>query len=81
MQTRTYVSALISSMINAVIFGAGTIAVLTVPALTANAWFWLPVVIIISFAVAPFIAWVVAPRLMQRYRRRRQALSQMPDHP
>jgi ABC-type sulfate transport system permease subunit len=80
MQTRTYVSVLISSMVNAVIFGAGVVTVMTIPALAANAWFWIPVVVVLSFVVAPFIAWKLAPKLMQRYKRRREAMRTMPGH-
>jgi uncharacterized membrane protein len=70
MQTRTHVSVLISTMVNAVIFGIGAITVLSIPTLAASAWFWLPVVIVVSFLVSPFIAWKLAPRLMLRYQRR-----------
>jgi hypothetical protein len=79
MKTRTYVAALVSMMINAVVFGAGAIAVLSIPALEAEAWFWLPVVVVVSFLVSPFIGWALAPRLMARYERRRRTPPAMPE--
>ena len=56
-------------MTNAVIFGAGIIAVLNVPALSANAYLWIPVVVVASFILAVPFAWLIAPRLQARYNR------------
>ena len=56
-------------------FGIGVTTVLSVPSLRADAAFWLPLVIAVSFIVAPFIAWVLAPRLRSRWQRR-QAMKQ-----
>jgi hypothetical protein len=77
MKTRTYVAALVSMMINAVVFGIGAIAVLSLPGLAADAWFWLPLVVVVSFVVSPFIGWWMAPMLRARYERRRGP----PSHP
>jgi hypothetical protein len=76
MTTNTYISAMVSMMVNAVIFGVGAIAVLTIPPLTENAWIWLPVVVVISFVVAPFIARRIAPKMRSRWERRRQQRTQ-----
>ena len=66
-KARIKVAILIFSMVNAVLFGAGLITVLTVPSLAADAFFWIPAVVIASFAFAPPIAWFIAPSMMQRF--------------
>src|SRR5262245_11709936 len=66
---RLRIAALIYSMTNAVIFGAGIIAVLNVPALSVNAHIWIPLVVIASLILAAPIAWLIAPRLQARYDR------------
>jgi len=55
---RLRVAGLIFLMVNAVIFGAGLITVLTVPAL---------VVVLVSFVLSPLPAWFIAPMMMQRF--------------
>ena len=50
---RVRVAALIFSMVNAVIFGVGTITVLSIPALAAHASFWIPAVVLASFLLSP----------------------------
>lgn len=69
MSIRAYITALVSMMVNAVVFGIGAIAVLSIPALTGDAWFWLPLVVAVSFIVSPFIAWAIAPMLRARWQR------------
>lgn len=69
MSTRTYIAALISMMINAIVFGVGAIAVLSIPALNVHAAYLLPVVVGLSFAISPFIAWAMAPMLRSRWQR------------
>ncbi|MEW5420731.1 hypothetical protein [Amorphus sp. 3PC139-8] len=66
MQTRVQIAALVSMMANAVVFGFGAIAVLSVPALAVHASVLLPLIIAVSFAVTPVIGWVLAPRLRAR---------------
>lgn len=63
MRTRTYIAALLALLAAAVGFGFGATAVLSIPTLNANAAFWLPVVVVISLAAAPFIGWALAPAL------------------
>ena len=70
-QNRRRIAVLIYSMTNAVIFGAGIIAVLNVSALRDNAHIWIPVVVIVSLILAAPLAWLIAPRLQARYDRRR----------
>ncbi|MFA5899507.1 MAG: hypothetical protein WC829_10385 [Hyphomicrobium sp.] len=69
MSTRTAIAALIWMMVNAVLFGAGAVAVLSIPQLNANAMLWLPVVIAASFLLSPLIAWQIAPTLRARWQR------------
>jgi hypothetical protein len=69
---RFRIAVLIYSMTNAVIFGAGLITVLTVPTLSADAAFWIPVVVVVSLILAAPVAWLIAPRLQARYDRRRR---------
>ncbi|SSC64949.1 hypothetical protein [Ciceribacter selenitireducens] len=71
MKTNTYLNIFVSMMVNAVIFGAGAITVLSVPAFNEQAKYLLPLVVVISFVAAPFIARLIAPRMRLRYWRRR----------
>jgi hypothetical protein len=70
MSTRTYIAAMLFLMINAVVFGTGAVAVLSIPSLNAHAAIWLPVVVMASFLISPFIAWALAPTLRLRWQRR-----------
>jgi hypothetical protein len=72
-KTRAQLAAIVFSMTNAVLFGAGLITVLTVPALSENAAWWIPAAVLASFVVAAPIAWFIAPRLRARYWRARDA--------
>ena len=68
-RNRLRIAILIYSMTNAVIFGVAIIAVLNVPALSANGYIWIPVVVVASLILAAPIAWLIAPRLQARYDR------------
>lgn len=72
-KTRAAIAALIYTMTNAVIFGAGLITVLTLPALRGEEAIWIPVVVVASLILAAPAAWVIAPRLRERYWRQRAA--------
>lgn len=74
MKTDLFITILVSMMVNAVIFGIGAVTVLSVPALNENAKFLLPAVVILTFALTPFVARVIAPRLRLRYWRERGEL-------
>ena len=67
MRARIYITILLSLMTCSVIFGIGAVAVLSVPALSEQAKFLLPIVIAASFVLGPIIAWFMAPRLRARY--------------
>lgn len=73
MSTRTRISAVIAGMVAAVLFGIGVTLVLTIPALEAQAVVLIPAVIILSFVLAPFVSWAIAPRLRAPRRRPRDA--------
>lgn len=64
--TNTWLKIICSLMINAVLFGVGTITVLSVPALEVHAKYLIPAVILLSFALAFFIASKIAPRMRLR---------------
>ena len=66
-RTRVQIAVLIYSMVNAVLFGAGLIVVLTLPVLSADAGFWISVVVGASLILAAPIAWWIAPRLRARF--------------
>ena len=72
-RTRAGIAVLIYSMANGVLFGAGLILVLSLPALSADIGFWISVVVGASFILAAPIAWWIAPRMRARYWRRRMA--------
>ena len=69
MSTRAYIAVLISTMVNAVVFGVGAVTVLSIPALSAYAAYLLPIVVALSFAISPFIAWEIAPTLRSKWQR------------
>ena len=71
-RARLRVAALIFTMVNAVVFGVGLTAVLTTPALLQHAFFWIPAVVVSSFAISPPLAWYIAPMMMQRFIQTRQ---------
>lgn len=70
-KTRLFIAAMIYPMINALIFGAGAVLVLSVPMLSQQASVALPIVIATAFVSAAPIAWYVAPRLRYRFWRRK----------
>jgi hypothetical protein len=64
------IAALIYSMIQGVMFGAGAVLVLATP-LQQQAMVLMPAVVIGSAILALPLAWWIAPRLRARYWRRR----------
>lgn len=72
MKTRTYLTGIVSLMVNAVLFGAGVVVVLSVPALSEHAIYLIPAVVVASFVLTPFIAWKIAPRMRLRYWSKRE---------
>lgn len=70
--TRLSIAALVFTMVNAVLFGAGAIAVLSIDALARNAEYLLPLVVAVSLIAAAPLSWAIAPRLRARFWRRRR---------
>ena len=68
-RARAMVAALIFVMVNAFVFGAGLVTVLAVPTLAEHASFWIPVVVLASFVLAPPLSWLIAPWMMLRFMR------------
>ena len=66
-RARLRVAVLIFVMVNAVVFGVGLVTVLTTPALSQNAFLWIPIVVVSSFVFSPPLAWLIAPMMMQRF--------------
>jgi hypothetical protein len=66
-QARLRVAALIYWIVNAVVFGVGLISVLMTATLAQHAFFWIPAIIVTSFALSAPVAWFIAPSLMMRF--------------
>ena len=79
--TRAGIAVLIYSMASSVLFGAGLIVVLSLPALSADIGFWISVIVGASFILAAPIAWLMAPRLRARYWRQRVTAPAMMSEP
>ncbi|MES2195939.1 MAG: hypothetical protein V4517_16100 [Pseudomonadota bacterium] len=75
---RARVAVLIFSMVNAVIFGVGIVAILSIPALAAQAFFWIPIVVLASFLLSPPLSWMLAPTMMLRFVHARQFVRARP---
>ena len=59
MGPRIYITILLSLMTCSVLFGIGAVAVLSVPALSEQAKFLLPIVIAASFNLASFVLIII----------------------
>ena len=66
-QARLRVAALIYLIVNAVVFGIGLILVLMTPTLVQHAFFWIPAIVVTSFALSAPLAWFLAPSMMMRF--------------
>lgn len=66
MSTNAMLVLLVVVMVNAVVFGAGAVAVLAIPSLSAKAGTLLPAVVVASFMISPFIAWPIARKMRER---------------
>lgn len=67
MQTRVYVAILAALPVNAVLFGIGSITILSVPALAAHAGILMPNAVLVALALTPPLAWAISRRMMLRY--------------
>lgn len=66
MQTRLFIAALLFMMVQAVLFGIGTIVVLATT-LSASAMQLMPWVVGVSTLLALPLSWMLAPRMRARY--------------
>lgn len=69
MKTDTYIAIFVGMMVNAVLFGIGIVTVLSVPGIEPYWKYLIPVVVMVSFALTPFISRAIAPKLRLRNRR------------
>ena len=63
------VAALIYCMVNAVIFGVGTILIVSLPEVMSHAFFWMPALVTASFVISALLSWFIAPWMMVRFMR------------
>jgi hypothetical protein len=66
-------AVLVFMMTNAVLFGIGLIAVLSIPGVYGRAGPWIIAVVAASIVLGAPISWLIAPRLRLRYWKRREA--------
>jgi hypothetical protein len=66
LRTRTLMAGMLSLPVNAVLFGTGAVAVLSIPELQPYMEYILPATIALAFALTWPIAWKLAPRLRAR---------------
>ena len=66
-RARLRVAALIYCMVNAVVFGIGVLLVVSIPALMSHAFFWIPALVVSSFAISAPLSWIIAPWMMMRF--------------
>ena len=66
MSVRLQIAAMVFMMVQAVLFGAGMVAILLTSA-QSDAMTVIPTMIAVSCVASAAIAWLIAPRLRQRY--------------
>lgn len=66
MRTNTWLRIIVSMQINAMLFGLGTITGLSIPSLAVHAKYLIPIIVVLSFGLAPFLALAVFPRMRVR---------------
>lgn len=69
-RVRAQITALIFSMTNAVLFGAGLVTVLLMGLSAQATGLGIAIVTAFSFLIAAPVAWMIAPRLRARYWRK-----------
>jgi len=70
---RLQLAVMVFMMTNAVLFGLGIVAVLSIPESNGDAGPWIATVVIASVAVAAPFSWLIAPRLRLRYWKNKEA--------
>ena len=66
MNVDIFLTAICGLLVNAVLFGVGATTVLSIPALSAQAFYWLPAVVVASLVLSPFLGIWIARRLRFR---------------
>ena len=66
MSIRLQIPAMVFMMVQAVLFGAGTVAILLTP-LRDQAFVYMPAMVVATMLIAAIISWEIAPRLQARY--------------
>ena len=64
--TDTWIKIVCSGVVASVLFGIGVVTVLSIASLDAQAKYLIPVVVVASFALAPFIGGMIATRMRLR---------------
>lgn len=72
MSTRFRLALLVYGMVNAVLFGAGAVTVLSFPSLQEQWKLLIPLVVVVSLVLAAPLAWAIAPRLRARFWREKR---------
>jgi hypothetical protein len=70
MSVRLQITAMVFMMVQAILFGAGTVAILLTP-LRDQAFVYMPAMVVGTMLTAAVISWEIAPRLQARYWRKR----------
>jgi hypothetical protein len=70
MSVRLQITAMVFMMVQAILFGAGTITMLLTP-LQDQAFVYMPAMIVATMLIAAVLSWEIAPRLQARYWRKR----------
>ena len=70
MSVRLQITAMVFMMVQAILFGAGTVTILMTP-LRDQPFVYMPAMIVATMLVAAVLSWEIAPRLQARYWRKR----------
>ena len=64
---RLQIAVMLQMMVQAVLFGAGAVAILLSPAAADDAGWWFAANVVGSFLIAAAVGWFLAPRLRGRF--------------
>ena len=64
--TNTWLKIMCGLIVNAMLFGVGVVSVLSIPALADQAKYLIPAVVVLSFALTPFLVGFFARRMRIR---------------
>lgn len=69
MSNQFSIALLLCGIVSSVLFGIGATGVLSIPSLSVHAALLLPIVVVASVVLAPFISWVIAPMMRAKWSR------------